>query len=122
MVKPENNESPNPTGATEDELGFSAYEERAKSSSAYMKKGVLYLINYSMKPQEQEVVSDFKNKDGSAKMVKQYRIQVINSEGLPEFVIVSSKIYLEIIKMHDTIEAMQAAMKSVKIFPYVRVS
>jgi hypothetical protein len=100
---------------------FGAYQKSAKASSEYMRYNVPYFINLSAKPLEVEVDSDFKNKDGSTRKVKQYKVQVINSEGLPETVTVTGKVYLDILDKVDAFESLKARLPKLLLFQYVKV-
>jgi hypothetical protein len=103
------------------ESEFRAYEKSARASGDYMKVNTPYFVNLAMKPVEVEVDSDFKNKDGSVRKVKQYKIGVVNKEGLAETVTVTGKVYLDILAQIDALDALKKLVPKIPLFQYVKV-
>lgn len=105
---------------------FESFKDGASLAQNYLKKNMLYVINYSKKPKQtvkfgEWVEKNFVERDGGKKQNTQYTIEVINTvTGLPEEVTITSKVYLDIIKMHDEFAKIQKSNPRLTLFPYIK--
>lgn len=110
----------------EKDEGFEAFRN-GLSSGSYMTKGKLYVINYSKKPKQIVRRGEWNkgvftpNENGTGKSV-QFEVETIDvASGVPSNVIITEKVYRDVLAQHDAFVALQKTYSKLSLFPYVKV-